>query len=105
MGVWAMMQGDQYSIPIKVTGFTKSDVSKIVFAIGNVLNTDPGDVTFTDADSTFQVPVTRAETLDMTGRQFCFEEVFFENGNNIGCPIGNIDVSDIKTRGVFDAEI
>ena len=63
------------------------------------------DVTFTDADSMFQVPVTRAETLDMTGRQFCFAEVFFENGNNIGCPIGNIDVSDIKTRGVFDAEI
>ena len=98
-----MMQGDQYSIPIHVTGFTKEDVSRIVFAIGNVLKKWPDEVTFTDEDSTFQVPVTRDETLDMTGRQYVFAEVFFENGNNIGCPIGVIDVSDLATRGVFNA--
>ncbi|MBP0989967.1 MAG: hypothetical protein J5874_02160 [Oscillospiraceae bacterium] len=87
-----MMQGDQYSLKIKGTGFDIGDVEKIEFTVGNLSKTYPGQVVYDPSSEEFLFPLTQRETFGMCGRQPAEARIKFSSGNIQGAVIDPIDV-------------
>lgn len=97
-----MMQGDQYAIPIKGTGFDLEDVEKIEFMIGPLIKYYPDTVTYDSTEQAFIFPVTQAETFGMFGEQNAQARVKFADSSDvIGVSMGKVDVIKSRTKVIL----
>lgn len=93
-----MMQGDQYYIPIKGSGFEISDVEKIEFVIGKLVKNYPETVTYDSDREVFLFPITQEETLRMSGKVETQVRVKFRDSDDvIGVRMCEIDVKKSLT--------
>jgi hypothetical protein len=89
MAAW-IKQGDAYSFPVAVglNGETvsKDDVSVVEFYIGGVRKVYPIDVTFSDEDKCFYVPLTQEETFGFEANSAVAVDmrIKFKGGDVIG---------------------
>lgn len=96
-----VMQGDAYGLLLYGSGFSVSAVAEIEFAIGNLIKSYPGEVTYDTEQECFVFPLTQQETFAMENRVEAQARVKLSSGEVIGTRIGSIDIQKSITRTVL----
>jgi len=98
------MQGDSYSIKIKISQdglvLTPEQVEELEVVIGAYTKTYPGAVSYLDGDWLF--PLSQEESFRMAaGAQPCQLRVKTTGGNVFGTDLGSLRVCDSLSREVL----
>lgn len=101
-----IMQGDQYSIAIKIkqngNDINIENVVTIQILIGDLVkhwrNDGTGEVIYDENTHEFLYPVLQEETFAMEGDQDIQIRIRFTNGEIKGTPIGTISINYTKTK-------
>lgn len=99
-------QGDQYAIPFEITKdgqlITPDMVSKIEFAIGDVIKTYPDQASYDDQTGEYLCPITQEETFAMEdGAQTVQVRIQLSSGDVFGSSSGKVNVKESISKAVL----
>lgn len=101
----AVMQGDQYLIPITIV-YDGEDpdleaIDRIEFAIGHTVKYYPEEVHYKEDTKEFMFPLTQEESFKMKATVPVQIRVHFTSGDVIGTPVGNVAIRDSISKRVL----
>jgi len=99
----SIMQGDAYSIPVRIKSgdveITPEMVEAVEIVIGSIIKTYPNEISYADC---WSFPLTQQETFQlMPSLQPMQIRVKFNSGDVVGFDCGCISINDSKSKVVL----
>lgn len=99
-----IMQGDAYSIPVRITSdgepVTPETAETVEITLGPLIKQYPTGISFSDGDWLFTLTQGEAFTLSAAGAE-CKIRVKFRSGDVIGVSLGKIDIAASRSKAVL----
>ena len=105
-----MMQGDQYSVPFKIsngdgTPITAADVEIVEMMIGDIRKVWPHVGTFDATTNAFLFPIDQKESLGMMSTaQPVQARVYFKGGTVVGGRTGPVNIELSRSKEVLEVD-